>query len=132
MIIEVHGVDEFERALHVLKSDLTHVMQLSGHLAAETVVGTARPNVPVVSGAAARSLDVVDYSDGAAAVGGSSTVEYYRWLEYGGDAGIRGTVHREKVPDGRFLHPAYMEDHLKIEIIMANTLEAAIRRAGLS
>lgn len=132
MIIEVEGVAEYTQALARLENNLQHVMQLSGQLSATTVIGTARPTVPVLSGAAARSLAVKDYSDGAAATGGSQAVPYYVWLEFGGDAGIHGSVHRDHVPDGRFLHPAYLQDFTRIEMIMANTLTSAIRGAGLS
>jgi hypothetical protein len=96
------------------------------------VVKTARPMVPVLTGAAARSLRVLDLSDGAAAVGGSPSVKYYAWLEYGGAAGVHHSVHRSVVPEGRYLHPAYVDDQARIEVMMAETLLDAARAAGLA
>jgi hypothetical protein len=96
------------------------------------VVKTARPMVPVLTGAAARSVRVLDMSNGATAVGGSPAVRYYAWLEYGGAAGVHHTVHRSVTPDGRYLHPAYEANVPKIEIMMAETTMEAARAAGLS
>lgn len=99
--------------------------------AAGLVVKTARPMVPVLTGAAAHSLRVLDMSDGAAAVGGSSAVPYYAWLEYGGPAGIHHSVRRSVVPEGRYLHPAFVADVPKIEVLMTTTVMDAARAAGL-
>lgn len=95
------------------------------------VVKTARPLVPRVTGAAARSVKVRDLSAGAAAVGGSPAVEYFAWLSFGGRAGIRGSVHRSVVPEGRYLHPAYVQDLGRIEVLMTDTVMDAVRASGL-
>lgn len=130
--IEVHGVKEFVSGLGELRSLTEHVEMDSETFAAKATVDMARPNVPVLSGAAAATLRVMDYSDGAAATGGSSAVEYYGWLEFGGDAGRNHSVHRSVVPQGRYLHPAYLAVNDRIERKMEELLEDAVQDAGLS
>lgn len=130
--IEVTGDTEFLAGLAQL-ADLTDAVVIDSELfAAKTVVDAARPEVPVVTGAAAHSLRVLDYGGGAAATGGSSAVPYYGWLEFGGDAGIRRSVHRPVVPLGRYLHPAFLQNFDKIERKMGDLLEDAIDEARLS
>lgn len=129
--IEVTGAKEFLVGLGRLESSLDHVAIDSGTFAAEGTIKEARPEVPVRSGAASASLRVVDYSDGAAAVGGNNSVEYYGWLEFGGDTGRNHSVHRPVVLLGRYLHPAYLAVHDRIEQNMEETLDDAVREAGL-
>jgi len=131
IVVEITGAGEFLRGLNRLGDLMDRVETESETFAADTTVSGARPTVPVISGDAAGSLRTEDYSDGKAAVGGSSAVLYYGWLEFGGDAGRGHSVHRDEVPDGRYLHPAYMEAFDKIERKMADSLEDAIRDAGL-
>lgn len=131
IVVEVTGVDELLTGLRRLDDYMEEVGHDSAAFAADVTVTVARPTVPVLTGAAAGSLETVDYSDGAGAVGGSDAVPYYGWLEFGGDAGRNRSVHRPTVPDGRYLHPAYLRNFDKIEQKMADRLEEAIRDAGL-
>lgn len=130
--IEVTGDKEFMAGLAKLADLTDHVVMDSETFAAKTVVDVARPNVPRLTGAAASSLRVLDYGDGAAATGGSSAVPYYGWLEFGGDAGIRHTVHRPVVDKGRYLHPAFLQSFEKIEHKMDELLKDAVKDARLT
>lgn len=132
MKIEVSGLTEFRLGLDRFQDELPAVRERSGHKAADLTVRKARPGVPVRSGDAAGSLRVLDLSDGAAATGGSPSVPYFAWLNFGGDAGVRGSVHREVVPEGRYLHPAFLQKFVQIELGMEQELVIAVRRAGLS
>lgn len=130
--VEATGLKEFDAKVHRLVSLTDHVVLDSETYAAKVTVDTARPSVPVLTGAAAASLRVVDYSDGAAATGGNSAVPYYGWLEFGGDAGRKHSVHRATVPEGRYLRPAFVQNLDKIERKMDDLMNDAINEAGLS
>lgn len=132
MEIQVEGLSDFLLGLNRLRNELPTVHVRSGQRAADLTVRTARPNIPVRSGDAAGSLRTIDLSDGAAAVGGSEAVPYFAWLNFGGDAGVRGTVHRDVVPEGRYLHPAFLQRFVQIELAMEQELMIAVRKAGLS
>jgi hypothetical protein len=130
--IEVSGTREFIAKLERMDSSLGQIELDAGTFAAELVIKTARPGVPVQSGAAVSSLRVVDLSGGAAATGGSSVVPYYGWLEFGGTAGRNYSVHRPVVSLGRYLHPAFLEAQGKIQTEMKDVLRDAVQDAGLS
>jgi hypothetical protein len=100
--------------------------------AAQIVVDSARPTVPRVTGAAQGSLRVLDFTDGAAAVGGRPSVPYFGWLSFGGYAGRNHSVYRDRVPEGRYLHPALLRETDKIEIMMGDTVLFAARAAGIA
>lgn len=102
------------------------------HDAAGMVVKSARPTVPVDTGAARRSVRVLDYSGGAAAAGGSVAVPYFGWLSFGGAAGRNHSVHRAVVPDGRYLWPGYLREHGAIELLGRTILWEALHDAGLA
>ncbi len=129
--LDVNGIDEFLRALDKLQGGLPELAAESGHDAATITIDAARPDVPIRSGAARRSLDVSDAPRGAFALGGSRDVPYYAWLEFGGSAGIDGSVQRSVVPKGRYLWPAYLDSFDQIELVMAKDLTELLKDVRL-
>lgn len=129
--LDVDGIDEFLRSLDRLQGSLLELLEESGHAAAEITIDAARPDVPIRSGAARRSLSVDDAPAGAFALGGSRDVPYYAWLEFGGSAGIDGSVQRSVVPKGRYLWPAYLESFDEIELVMAKNLTELLKDVRL-
>lgn len=119
------GLERFEE-------DLPEMMQNVSDQVAELVVKKTRPDVPRVSGAAQRSLKVLDFTGGAAATGGSRAVPYFAWLNYGGAAGIRHSVHRPVVPQGRYLHPQFEHSQAQVERIMKDGMLELSRASGIA
>lgn len=74
---------------------------------AEIVASDARMNVPVLTGRAKKSIKAG--TSGAAAVirGGTKSVPYYGWLDFGGTIRPKGTaIIRPVLKFGRYIYPA--------------------------
>ncbi len=119
------GVDAFADSLPDVVTDIEFD-------AAELVTESARPTVPVRTGRARGSLRTLFLGDSVAAAGGAVAVPYYGWLEFGGDAGRNHSVHRDRVPDGRYLYPAYVREAAEVEALMVMGLLDAARDAGIA
>lgn len=129
MEIYVRGVAEFSRKVRSFIGHVPSDIERDASKAiAEEVVETARPEVPVQSGRAARSLRVVQTMRGASAEGGDG-VEYYAYLEFGGLSGRAHATSREVYGNGRYIFPA--GEKVDIEAAMQEALEGALDRAGL-
>lgn len=119
--------EAYAAALSAVTGEVARVVPLAQVDAAQLLVSSARPTVPRVSGAAQGSMRVL-HLDGAtaAAAGGSGDVSYYAWLEYGGAAGRNHAVHRPKVAQGRYLHPALLREQVEIREIMVSGMGTAL------
>jgi len=75
--LEVEGVTEFLHAVEKLRADLPHAVQVALGDVATTVVGKAQPRIPILTGAARRSVHVEKTGSAASIVGGGSSVPYF-------------------------------------------------------
>jgi hypothetical protein len=123
----LHGMDQFLHKVQALTNDVNPMLGDSARDVAEATVKEARPEVPVLTGKAADSLQVSGVGATATAEGGEG-LPYYAWLEYGGTA---GHIQREIIEEGRYLYPAYVSIQGDIIDIMEEHLDKAIDRAGL-
>lgn len=124
-------MDAWIFAARRFQRDLPDLVDETERDAAELVAGETRRRVDVLTGAARQSVRVLDYQGDAAVVGGSGSVRYYVWLDYGGRAGIRGTTVREKVRRGRYAYPAYEDNQPEIAELMDSNAKKALRDHGL-
>lgn len=129
--IKTNGLDQFKNKVRQLQSGMPAVIQLVALNSAKVVIKAAQPKVPTVSGAAAKSLRAYQTGQGAVAEGGG-TVDYYRWLEKGGLAGIKHTVKRAITSDGRYIWPSYVEEESRIHDMMEQSLNKAVQDSGLA
>lgn len=123
-----HGMDEFISSIHRFTGDVDSMLDDSAQAAAEATVDEARPEVPVLTGAAADSLRVMSVGMHAHAAVGGEDIAYYGWLEFGGTA---GHIQREIVPEGRYLFPAYEKVLGDITEIMEDALTSTLELSGL-
>lgn len=123
----LHGMSEFLHKVQLLTNDVDSMLGVSAREVAEATVEEARPEVPVLTGRAADSLQVSGVGVTAVAEGGEG-VPYYAWLEFGGTA---GHIQREIVEEGRYLYPAYVNIQGDIIEMMEDRLDTTIDRAGL-
>lgn len=128
--VDSTGFAEVDGALQRLKESIPAATQSIAFLAAGITIDSARPTVPVVSGASARSLRHYLTSGGATAEGGS-TVDHYRWLELGGLSGRRHSNRREVVTDGRYIYPGYVRKQSEIQDMMSVELTKTVHQSGL-
>lgn len=111
--------------LRQFADDLPDVVSGIEQASAELVADVARPMVPHRTGAARDSVKAIDYSGSWTVVGGSASVRYYKWLNYGGGS-------RPKVRDGRYQWPAFEKSEQDVQELMSEKLLAALQDAGLA
>lgn len=129
--VRIEGQREFVRALRRLDGDLPKAMRVALNGAAQLVVDEARPDVPRLSGAAARSLRVASTSSAVRVAAGGARAPYYPWLDFGGRVGRNRATRRRFYPDGRYIYPALARVQPDFERVLAEALTSTARRAGL-
>lgn len=104
---DVSGLKELRRDL--IKADKRYGPEIRKVLkeTAEIVASDARGDVPVLTGRASRSVKAGTSGAKAVIRGGTKTVPYYGWLDFGGTIAPRGTaITRTELKRGRFIYPA--------------------------
>jgi len=130
--IQVEGLTLINRALRSIDKDAPKGLRLAFNAAADILVAEVRPKIPVVTGAARRSL-VARSTRTSARVGvGGKKAAYYPWLDFGGEGRVKGRPSkREFIKEGRYVYPTLREIRPRIEAELQEKLQAVIRDAGL-
>lgn len=131
--IKVTGLKEFNKALKQLDAELPKVVRIALNKVSEAVIDKARPDVPVRSGKAARSIRGQSTRTAVRVTAGGSRAPYYAWLDFGGRTGKRKSVRRPFSQYGRYLYPAYfqMRDSGEFVDVMSAALVDVAAQAGL-
>lgn len=101
--VTVTGDDELARALAATARNLDDAVGRQLVDEARMIARDAQSHVPRRSGAARATVEARVVNDAATIVGGGRTAPYFAWLEYGGNVGIRNSVRRPFVRDGRYI-----------------------------
>lgn len=123
--LEVKGLKEFARKLRGIDRELARELQRTNKSVAQKVADEARPQVPVLTGRAQKSVKARASAQRSSVVGGGPNVPYYPWLEFGGRVGRGKSVSRQKVKAGRYIWPAvarHHDDHLDEYVKALNSL----------
>lgn len=128
--LSVEGQLETQKGLLEIAERAQEYVDEAALAVAELVIETARPNVPVQTGAASDSLQAYMAGDQAVAEGGAD-VDYYAWLEYGGASGRDGSNVRETEANGRYIQPAYEEVEGDVTELLLTGLTSLVEDAGL-
>lgn len=128
--IRVEGLRELRGTLRRVDTGLAKELGQAGKKAAEMVVATARPKVPVRTGRARRSLRATA-SRGGSVVGGGSKAPYFGWLDFGGRVGRNKTVSRPVITGGRIIYPALAERRNDVIDEFVQQVDDLVRKAGL-
>lgn len=118
-------------AISKMSRDTAAMVDLVTDEIAQLVAATARPKVPVLSGLAAGSIKVGHARGSAYVEGGGPGVEYYPWLDFGGNIGKDRSVNRPFSREGRYIFPAYSEVLGKIDKLMGDALVDLADAAGI-
>lgn len=129
--LEFKGLDKYRQGLDRISKKIPDAVLAAFAEAGDIIADTARPKVPRRTGAAQRSLRSTPSPRGVRVVGGSSSVRYYAWLEYGGRAGRNGSVVREYVPQGRYIYPTYVSKRNDVERVLLNHVIRLFEQEGL-
>lgn len=129
--IRVDGLAEFQRAVRY--ADRAYAVELRKGLneSAEIVAKAAAPRVASLTGRLRASLKPRSTQREGRVVMGSNTVPYAGWWEFGGAVGINKSVVRDRVPQGRALYPAFVEQRAQVERVAERVLNRTADRAGL-
>lgn len=132
--IKVEGLREFSRGLRRMDNDLPKGLRLAGNAAAQLVVDTARPRVPVGPGRgghARSSVKAASTRTAARVQGGGKRYPYYPWLDFGGRVGRNRSVRRPFLREGRYIWAAFADRRAQVQDVLQDELVKVARSAGL-
>lgn len=124
------GVALFKAQLAALSSSLPEMADDVGKRTAVIIAGKARALTPIGPGEGGHARNTIQ-STGSTVRGGSANHSYFGWLDFGGAVGRNNSVRRPFLKGGRIIFAAYRADKPVLEERMEDSLETAIRRAGL-
>lgn len=129
--IKIEGLAKLNRSLRALSKDAPKQLRLVGNEAAEIVVHDARPEVPTLSGRAARTVKAASTRTAAQVKAGGAKASYYPWLDFGGRVGVNRSIRRTFIKGGRYIFPAYKDNREIIGEKLHSGLTDLIRDSGL-
>lgn len=129
--VKVKGLRDLQAALKATEDGLQKELRVALNRAADLVASGAARRVPVKTGRARASLRAQSSQREAKVVGGSKKAAYYGWLEFGGRIGRDKATRRPFVKGGRYLWPAYAAQRAQVAKVIADELDALMRRTGL-
>ncbi len=128
--IKVEGLREFSRGLRKLDKDAPKGLRIAGNKAAQIVVDTAKPRVPLGPGRGGHALSSIRASSTRTAArvsAGSKRFPYYPWLDFG----VNKSVRRPFIKQGRYIWKAYSDKKIEVERTLHDELINVAREAGL-
>lgn len=129
--IRVEGLKGFVRSLKDLDRELPKAMRHANNAVASIVVDGAAPKIPTRSGKARRSLKAKSTRTAVRVSAGGKRAAYYGWLDFGGSTGIRRTVRRPFIEEGRYIYPTYSSSRDEVLEAMVTAYATVARDAGL-
>lgn len=130
--IQIDGLKQFRAQLKQVDAALPKQIRVALNEAGTIVIDTARPKIPVRTGAAKASLKLRSSQTRAAIAAGGKRAPYYPWLDFGGKVGRHNSVERPFYTDGRFVYVALKDKRPEIIEAMAKALTALAEGAGLT
>lgn len=125
--IQVVGLGKLKRDLKRLGDDLGDLKQAHKR-AAEAVAEDARKRVPVLTGRMKASIRAAGQAGGAVIRGGSKSVPYFGFIDFGGNTGIDKSVVRPFLPKGRVLYPAIDAQQKEVVSIFDREIEQLLNK----
>lgn len=129
--IRVEGLRQFTKALKDLDLELPKAMRHANNAVASIVVDAARPKIPVKTGKARKSLKAKSTRTAVRVSAGGKRAPYYGWLDFGGSTGIKRSVRRPFLEEGRYIYPEYSGSRGKVLEAMVSAYTTVARDAGL-
>lgn len=126
--IEVQGLREFAAKMRTARPELAKELKVGLNDAAEIVVNAAEPKVPHLSGNLARTLRATSTPKVGKVTMGKSSVPYAGFIEFGGAVGRNRSVRRPRVPQGRYLLPAYEANRARVQVVAEHVISEVARK----
>lgn len=129
--IGIEGLNEFQRALKKLDSDLPKLVRIANNSAADLLIKKTQPLIPSRSGKARASLKARSTRVSARIQVGGAKAPYYPWLDFGGTTGRAKSVVRPFFKEGRYLYPTLRKNRDEIAQMQHDSMADIARQAGL-
>lgn len=131
--IRVGGLSQLSRALRKVDDEAPKQLRLTFNEAADLLIERTKPKIPVVSGAAARSMVARSTRTSARIAVGGKKARYFPWLDFGGQGRVKGRpAARPFIKEGRYVYPTLREIKPEIEKLLQNGIVQVIQNAGLN
>lgn len=114
-----------------MDGELPKMLRLMANEAAQLVVDEAKPQVPVKTGAARKSIKVASTRTAARVQAGSKRVPYFGFLEFGGRVGRGKASKRPFIHEGRYLWPAIIRKREEVQEALERGIRDVAKTAGL-
>jgi len=129
--VEIEGIKQLSNALKRFDPEVGKELKLALKSCADFLISKARPEVPTLTGAAARSLKSRAIKDQVKVAAGGRSAPYYAWLDFGGKVGRNKSVVRPFLKRGRYLYPTMDRNQDAFNKILVKALRDATRKSGL-
>ena len=134
--VKIRGLKEFRRGLKQMDASLPKGIRKAGNKAAEIVVTTAKPRVPIGPGRGGHAVSSIKKASTQTSVRvseGSARFPYMPWLDFGGTIN-KHTATPTKRPfmkTGRYIWAAFAENRQQVIDTYQDELAALAREAGV-
>lgn len=129
--IQVDGLKPLVATLKQIDSDLPKGMRIALNKVATTLVEEVRPQFPLKSGRARKSVKASSTRTAARVRMGGPNALHAPWVDFGGKVGIRKSVERPFIKRGRYLYPTLDRMQPQIEQELQDAIKTVVEDAGL-
>lgn len=133
MTIAVTGLAQLNKALRGIDKDAPKGLRIAFNTVADHVADRIREEVPVVTGAARRSVRAASTRTSARIRVGGTKARYFPWLDFGGRGKKPGRpAYREFLRDGRYVFPTLAAERDVTAGMIEEALMGVISDNGLA
>jgi hypothetical protein len=130
--IEVGGLAALSRGLRQVSADAPKELRIALNDVSDVFVSHVKPEVPVDTGAARRSVVSRSTRTSARVAVGGKRAPWFPWLDFGGQGRRPGRpARREFLREGRYVYPTLRRIRPLIEAQLDESIGNVIRRAQL-
>ncbi len=130
--LEIDGLAQLNRGLRQIDAGAPKALRLALNEGAGLFASRVQPEIPVVTGAARRSVVARSTRTSARIAVGGKRAPWFPWLDFGGEGRRPGRpAHRPFLREGRYVYPTLRRVRPEIDQALQGALDAVIRDAGL-
>lgn len=129
--LRISGLKEFRGALKQLDKGLPKGLRVAFNGSADFLIGKVRPQIPKLTGRAARSVKARSSQTEVRVAVGGRQAPWYPWLDFGGRTGRKRSVDRPFIKEGRYLYPTFHKYRAEFTKITEGALVSLAEDAGL-
>ena len=129
--LQITGLNDLRKTLKAAGEGAEKEIRPALNEAAAIIVRVAQPRIPVMTGAARKSVRVSSTGNKVRVTAGGTRAPHFPWLDYGGKVGRNKTVSRPFIRHGRYIYPAYAAQYTNIMRMIEKRITEVIERNGL-